>query len=277
LNEMQLQVISEFRHHDSVMLLAPTGSGKTLAYLFPLIEYLAENKQAKAMIIVPARELALQIEQVVIKMGTGSTVTSCYGGRKTETEVNNLKASPGIVIGTPGRLADHIRRGNIHPDDFKFLVIDEYDKALELGFLGEMSGILEALKQIKLSFLVSATEAVEPPDFPVFSKLHIENHLQTAIPDLKYYRFNSAEKDKLAALLELLHKTADKKTIIFSNHRESVDRIQEFLKKKSVKSAGYHGAMEQAKREFSIFSFRSGCTNILNTTDLASRGLDIID
>lgn len=277
LNEMQLQVISEFRHHDSVMLLAPTGSGKTLAYLFPLIEYLAENKQAKAMIIVPARELALQIEQVVIKMGTGITVTSCYGGRKTETEVNNLKSNPGIVIGTPGRIADHIRRGNINPEDFKFLVIDEYDKALELGFLGEMSGILEALKQIKLSFLVSATEAVEPPDFPVFSKLHIENHLQTAIPDLKYYRFNSAEKDKLAALLELLHKTAGRKTIIFSNHRESVDRIQEFLKKKSVKAANYHGAIEQAKREFSIFSFRSGCTNILNTTDLASRGLDIID
>jgi superfamily II DNA/RNA helicase len=274
-NEMQISAHAAFREHAAVLLLAPTGSGKTIAYLIPLLEFLLENKDAKALIIVPARELALQIESVASKLNTGIKVTACYGGRRIETEENNLKAGPRLIIGTPGRLTDHIRNGNLPVKDFRFLVIDEYDKALEMGFMKEMNNILGQLEDIRKTCLVSATEVNTIPESLLFENLQKLDFLFLLNPVLKYYRYDSPVKDKLASLLELLHKTGGMKTIVFSNHRESAERIQEYLQKNKVKAALYHGALDQSQREHALFLFKSGCRYILNTTDLASRGLDI--
>src|SRR6185369_13428901 len=166
LNEMQLASIQAIDKNNNVLLLSATGSGKTLAYLLPLIKLLKPaNTNTQAIIIVPSRELALQIESVFRNMGTQFKVTCCYGGHLRETEENNLAEPPALLIGTPGRLADHIRRGNITTDTIETLVLDEFDKSLELGFTDEMSFIITSLKAINKRILTSATEAVEIPDF----------------------------------------------------------------------------------------------------------------
>lgn len=277
LNKMQQESHEAFEKNTSVLLLSPTGTGKTIAYLLPVVKELLNNAASAALVIVPSRELALQIEKVAAKIATGILITACYGGRRIETEENNLRAGPVLIIGTPGRLSDHIKRGNIATGRIHFLVLDEYDKSLELGFLGEMNAIFESIPTVKKTMLVSATDAVSLPEHAFFQNLFTVNHLHAEKPLLKYFRVQSAQKDKLPALLNLLQKTGRGKTIIFSNHRESVERIQEYLENHSVFPAAYHGAMDQAKREHSLFQFRSGSSLWLNTTDLASRGLDIDD
>ena len=166
LNEMQLASVEANKKHADIILLSATGSGKTIGFLLPILELLDDvNKNTQALMVVPSRELAIQIEQVFKSMGTGFKVTSCYGGHKREIEENNLVQPPAIIIGTPGRLCDHIRRGNITVDAIEVLVLDEFDKTLELGFLEEISFIVGSLKNLKKRILTSATETVEIPAF----------------------------------------------------------------------------------------------------------------
>src|SRR5215210_8068552 len=166
LNEMQETSIRTMEETDNLIILSATGSGKTLAFLFPVLQLLEPgNKKTHAMIIAPSRELALQIEQVFRSMGTGFKITCCYGGHKREIEENNLIQPPAVIVGTPGRIADHIRRGNIKPDFIETLILDEFDKSLEFGFTEEMAFIVAALNNIKVKFLTSATEASEIPPF----------------------------------------------------------------------------------------------------------------
>ena len=166
LNDMQLASIEANEKHADVILLSATGSGKTLAFLLPVLQLLKkEIVGVQALIIVPSRELALQIDDVFRKMQTGFKVTLCYGGHKRETEENNLKQAPAVIIGTAGRLADHIRRNNFDLDNITTLVLDEFDKSLELGFTEEMSFIISSLPSIKKRILTSATEAVYIPDY----------------------------------------------------------------------------------------------------------------
>ena len=149
LNEMQLATLDAIKKEGDIILLSATGSGKTLAYLLPILEKLvASNKNTQALIVVPSRELAIQIENVFKTMGTGFKITAAYGGHKREIEENNLIQPPALIVGTPGRLCDHIRRGNITIDDIKTLVLDEFDKSLELGFLEEMEFIINSLKNV---------------------------------------------------------------------------------------------------------------------------------
>src|SRR5664279_171027 len=146
LNEIQIASIKANKENADVILLSATGSGKTIAFILPIIDLLDHNnKNTQALVVVPSRELATQIEQVFKMMGTGFKVTSCYGGHKRETEENNLVQPPSLIIGTPGRLCDHIRRGNITFDAIEILILDEFDKSLELGFQEEMSFIINAL------------------------------------------------------------------------------------------------------------------------------------
>ena len=146
LNEMQIAALETTSKQDNVMILSATGSGKTLAFLLPLLQNIdATNKNTQALILVPSRELALQIEQVFRSMGTGLKITCCYGGHKREIEENNLVQPPALVVGTPGRLADHIRRGNITVDSIETIVLDEFDKSLELGFQEEVAFVISSL------------------------------------------------------------------------------------------------------------------------------------
>jgi superfamily II DNA/RNA helicase len=278
LNEMQVASIDAIEKHNNILLLSATGSGKTLAYLLPLIRFLnSANNKTQAIIIVPSRELSLQIESVFKSMGTNLKVTCCYGGHLRETEENNLKQPPALLIGTPGRLADHIRRGNITTDSIETIVLDEFDKSLELGFLDEMSFIIGALKSIKKRILTSATEAVEIPGFIGMQEPVRLNFLSDKDKDtgLTVKTVLSDGKDKLETLFRLICMLGNRSTIIFCNHREAVERTSKFLKEKDIVNVFYHGALEQQERDAALCKFRNGTANVLVTTDLASRGLDI--
>jgi superfamily II DNA/RNA helicase len=278
LNEMQQASIKAIDAHDNVLLLSATGSGKTLAYLLPLVRLLNPAKtQSQALIIVPSRELALQIESVFKSMGTNLKVTCCYGGHKRETEENNLVQPPALLIGTPGRLADHIRRGNITTDAIETLVLDEFDKSLELGFREEVSFIIGSLKSIQKRILTSATEAVEVPEFIGMDDAVKLDFLDDTNEDtgLTIKTLQSDGKDKLETLYRLICMLGNRSTIIFCNHRESVERTSNWLKEKDIINVFYHGALEQQERDAALCKFRNGTANVLVTTDLASRGLDI--
>lgn len=166
LNQMQIETINNINDHPEIVLLSNTGSGKTLAFLIPLIQRLnIENlSKTQALILVPSRELALQIESVLKKIQPGCKISCCYGGHKREIEENNLLQAPTIIIATTGRCADHLRRGNIKYDSIDFLVIDEYDKILETDFQEEMKFILDLIGNIKYKILTLATHAISIPN-----------------------------------------------------------------------------------------------------------------
>jgi ATP-independent RNA helicase DbpA len=278
LNAMQLAAGDAMDKNNNVLLLSATGSGKTLAYLLPLVKLLdPANKNTQAIIIVPSRELALQIESVFKSMGSDNKVTCCYGGHLRETEENNLKQPPALLIGTPGRLADHIRRGNITVDAIETLVLDEFDKSLELGFHTEMSFIIGSLKSLNKKILTSATKGLEIPAFvgiDELATLDFQND-KDADTGLAVKFLQSDGKDKLESLFRLICMLGNRPTIIFCNHRESVERTSKWLKEKDIINEFYHGSLEQQERDAALCKFRNGTVNILVTTDLASRGLDI--
>jgi superfamily II DNA/RNA helicase len=210
-------------------------------------------------------------------MGTNLKVTCCYGGHLRETEENNLKQPPSLLIGTPGRLADHIRRGNITTDSIQTLVLDEFDKSLELGFTDEMSFIIGSLPAIKKRILTSATEAIEIPGFIGIQDPVKLDFLDTEDEEtgLTIKTVLSDGKDKLETLFRLICLLGNRSTIVFCNHRESVERTSHWLKEKDIINVFYHGALEQPERDAALCKFRNGTANVLVTTDLASRGLDI--
>ncbi|QEC68940.1 DEAD/DEAH box helicase [Panacibacter ginsenosidivorans] len=277
LNKMQLAALAATEKHDNVILLADTGSGKTLAFLLPILQLLeADNKKTQAMIIVPSRELALQVEQVFKKMSTGFKITCCYGGHLRETEENNLVQPPAVIVGTPGRIADHIRRENITTDSIEILVLDEFDKSLEAGFEEEMSFIIGSLPSLKKRILTSATEAVYIPDFIGLQEPTKLNYLSGEITNgLAIQTVKSDDKDKIDTLFNLICYLGNRSAVVFCNHRESVERTSNMLKEKGIVNVFYHGAMEQQERDSALCKFRNGTSNVLVTTDLASRGLDI--
>jgi len=277
LNAMQEASIAANKEQDNIILLSATGSGKTLAFLLPVLDLLdPASKTTQAIIIVPSRELALQIEQVFRTMATGYKVTCCYGGHLRETEENNLLEAPALIIGTPGRLADHIRRGNIQLAGIETLVLDEFDKSLEFGFEEEMSFVVGSLPSIKKRILVSATESAEMPKFIKMKESVTLNFLTgEATEALAIQVIKCPDADKLETLFKLICYLGNRSTIVFLNFRDAVQRTSEYLKDKGIVNVFYHGALEQPERDSAINKFRNGTSNVLVTTDLASRGLDI--
>ncbi|HEY4111540.1 DEAD/DEAH box helicase [Puia sp.] len=277
LNELQLAALEAGRQNNDLILLAATGSGKTLGFLLPVLA-LMDDQQAgtQALIIVPSRELAIQIEQVFKTMGTGFKVTCCYGGHLRETEENNLIEAPALIVGTPGRLADHLRRGNIRPGGIKTLVLDEFDKSLELGFDEEMSAIIGALPALTKRILTSATDAAEIPPFVGLNVVHTLNFL-TGEPTerLALQQVFSPDNDKIDTLFRLICWFGSRSAVVFCNHRESVERTSALLKEKGIVNVFYHGALEQPERDSALAKFRNGSADVLVTTDLAARGLDV--
>ncbi len=282
LNEMQLAMLDAVVANDQIVLVSPTGSGKTLAFLLPLLHLLEPTgKDVQALLLVPSRELALQIDDVWRKLATGYKATCCYGGHKREIEENNLVQKPALIIGTAGRVADHIRRNNFSPQTIQTLVVDEFDKSIELGFHEEMAFIIGSLSSAKKRILTSATEAAYIPEFMGITnpaKLLFLNTTEKPPEDeLVTMVVQSPEKDKIETLFRLLCSIGNKSCIVFCNHREPVERVSLLLKEKGIVNVFYHGGMEQQEREAAMCKFKNGTANILVTTDLASRGLDIPD
>ena len=277
LNEIQSAMINADLKASNIVLLAPTGSGKTVAFLLPLLHQLnATATGVQALILVPSRELALQIEQVFRSMGTGFKVNCCYGGHPMKTERNNFSEPPAVLIGTPGRIAAHLRRGSFEPESIHLLVLDEFDKSLELGFSDEMSYIIGLLPKIKKRILTSATQAIEIPEFSGVKNPVTLNYLtEENRPNIVLKAVRATENDKLEILIKLICHLGHEPTLVFCNHREAVDRISEILTEEGVIHDTFHGGLEQDERERALLKFRNGSHQILITTDLAARGLDI--
>lgn len=278
INPMQEDTFDAIKNKQDVVLLSPTGSGKTLAFLLPLLEGLdSNNTKVQVLILAPARELALQIEQVFKQMRTGFKVNCCYGGHSIKTEINNLQHPPAVLIGTPGRIADHIRRGSFNASSVRFLVLDEFDKALELGFQKEMKEIIHELKNVKQRVLTSATAM---DDIPAFAQLNNAEELNFINDDdspqkLELKAVRAEGKDKLDVFVRLICHLGNTPMLAFVNHRDAADRISNHLKQQGVEHDVFHGGMKQEERERALLKFRNGSHHLLITTDLASRGLDI--
>ncbi|HLZ15777.1 MAG TPA: DEAD/DEAH box helicase [Cyclobacteriaceae bacterium] len=276
-NELQSASLEAAKHDKDLILLAATGSGKTIGFLLPVLARMDTGKAGtQALIIVPSRELAIQIEQVFKTMGTGFKVTCCYGGHLRETEENNLIEAPALIIGTPGRLADHLRRGNIRTGGIQTLVLDEFDKSLELGFSEEMSSIIGALPALTKRILTSATAAPEIPGFVGLNEVETLNFLSSEPTErLTLLQVNSPEVDKIDTLFRLICWIRNRSAVVFCNHRESVERVSALLREKGIVNVFYHGALEQPERDSALAKFRNGSADVLVTTDLAARGLDV--
>lgn len=275
---MQEATISAAKNND-VVLLSPTGSGKTLAFLLPLLAALDNELEGiQALILVPSRELALQIELVWRQMATGFKINCCYGGHATRIEKNNLAHPPALLVGTPGRVAYHLRKANIDGRTIRTLVLDEFDKSLELGFHDEMQFIIGELSLLKRRLLTSATNLSEIPAFVALSDTaHRIDFLQAAmhIPKLTLKAVNTKPEDKYETLFSLICLIGNQSTLVFCNHREAVNRISDMLHGAAIDHGVFHGGMEQLEREKELLKFRNGTYHLLITTDLAARGLDI--
>lgn len=277
LNAMQLATLDAAAKHNDLILLSPTGSGKTLGFLLPVLQGLDTSKKGvQTLILVPSRELAIQIEQVFKQMSTGYKINCCYGGHSTRIEKNNLEHPPAVLVGTPGRIAYHIRNTNFDVASVTTLVLDEFDKSLEFGFKEDMSFIIYELKNLQKRILTSATKMEEIPAFTGVKKPAEINFLSNTPTQAVGLKLKSVMgRDKLDVLFSLICKHGAKATLVFCNHRDAVERISDLLKSKGLAHDIFHGGMEQDDRERALIKFRNGSHRILITTDLASRGLDI--
>ncbi|MDE6266394.1 MAG: DEAD/DEAH box helicase [Muribaculaceae bacterium] len=282
LNPMQLAVLST--EAQKLFLIAPTGSGKTLAFTIALLRQMQTPcGKLQGVVIAPARELVIQIADVIRSVSPGYKILPLYGGHPMSDEVSSIEGSmPDIAVATPGRLLDHITRGTLSLNDIRAMVMDEYDKSLELGFHGEMKKIVRAMpRKVSSVTLTSATLLTEMPDFiDMEGAVTIDYTTRTEAPRsrMRIVDVPSPERDKLTTLAELLATfSPDAPYIVFVNHRESAERVFNNLKKRGYPVGLYHGGLEQRDRELAIDLFNNGSTPWLVSTDLASRGLDIAD
>ena len=278
LNEMQEMANDAILNDANILLLSPTGSGKTVAFLLPIFQMLQEEiNTVQCLILVPSRELGLQIEQVWKKMGTSYKVNVCYGGHSIDTEINNLSNPPAVLIGTPGRIADHIDRETFKTNGIQTLVLDEFDKSLQLGFHEQMSFIISRLDKLNKRILVSATSDIEIPKYTRVINPTVLDFIPTNVTssNLEMRMVLSKEKDKINSLFNLICSLKSEAAIIFCNHRDAAERISDTLNEKGIYATYYHGGMDQDERERALIQFRNGSVSYLITTDLAARGLDI--
>ncbi|WP_314786060.1 DEAD/DEAH box helicase [Segatella buccae] len=283
LNDMQNDTVHAILHSNKdVVVLSPTGSGKTLAYLLPVVELLDTTLDAvQAVVVLPGRELALQSATVLAGMGSGLRAMACYGGRPAMDEHRTMRqVRPQVVFGTPGRLNDHLDKGNIEASQVRFVVIDEFDKCLEMGFHDEMAALMGKLPADARRVLLSATDADSIPHFVNLGRSTRVDYLSDdeQIPDrISIFSVHSPEKDKLATLSSLLLEQGDHSSIVFLNHRDAVERTGDYLRRLGFATSIFHGGLDQKMREHALYKFSNGSANILVSTDLASRGLDIPD
>ena len=273
LTPMQEAARDAYQSNKDLVLLSPTGSGKTLAFLLPLVQSLKADVQGvQAVVLVPSRELALQIETVFKSMNVPFKAMSCYGGRPAMEEHRTMRGiNPAVIIGTPGRMNDHLRKRNFEVHSVTTLVIDEFDKCLEFGFHDEMAEVIGQLPALQKRVLLSATDAEEIPQFagvggvvsgsdaPSSQVIRLNFLSEEAVSNrLDLQKVISPEKDKLETLYRLLCTLGDRSTLVFVNYRESVERVAAYLKSKKFPCDAFHGGMEQEDRERALYKFRNG-------------------
>lgn len=281
LNQMQQDTYHAIADNNGdVVVVSPTGTGKTLAYMLPLAGLIDKaNDALQVVVIVPNRELAKQSEEVLSGMGVGIRSLCCYGGRPAMEEHRLMKqVNPQVVFGTPGRLNDHFDKGNLSPYAVRYAAIDEFDKCLEMGFRNEMARLLGKLSGVRRRVLLSATDADQIPDFVNIGRtVRVDYSAENVSSRLSVKSLRSSDKDKLQALGDLLCVLGEQSSMVFLNYRDGVERVASYLRSRGFQISAFHGGMEQAEREAALYRFANGSANILVSTDLASRGLDIPD
>lgn len=280
LSPMQSDFIAVAPTTRQLMLLAPTGAGKTLAYLLGIVqrETAKDKEEEMAVIVSPSRELAQQGHDLLRRMKTGIPSACFVGGHATSRDRETLQRErPRIIFATPGRLLDLLQSGDINVHNVSLLVLDEYDKCLDEGFTACLTDIASFLPATADRWLISATQ--EPANVELFidksRAVRLDYTSNEDADRLQTVVVQSPEKDKLQTLAQLLCHIGAEQSIVFVSHRESVERIYQYLKNEGFSVERYHGGLEQTVRERNLLRFRCGGSLTLIATDLAARGIDI--
>lgn len=286
-NGMQTATIDAVQNGSGdVIVLSSTGTGKTLAYLLLVAAQTdTTSTTLQTLVVVPGRELALQSDTVLKSIGSGIRSMAVYGGHPTMDEHRLLRQQrPQIIFGTPGRINDHIAKGNIDVLRLAFLVIDEFDKCLDMGFQQEIETLLHSIPVKTRRILLSATQ---PEKMEATMNDYSSGHKITTLdfrPDddvatdrIKVLAVHSEEKDKLPALAQLLGQIGQESSVVFLNYRDAVERVTNYLLEQGFSAIAYHGALEQKEREEHLYLFANHSVNTLVSTNLGSRGIDIPD
>lgn len=279
LNPMQEEALEIINNNTAIIVLSPTGTGKTIAFLLPLLEQLnPEITAVQALIIVPSRELAIQTEHVIRNMGSGYKANAIYGGRAISKDKIELKHTPAILIGTPGRLVEHLEQGRFTTKKIKTLVIDEFDISIKVGSGGEMENIMKHLPNVSKRILTSATKGTTIPGYLKMDKAKTINYLAEKIPSkLIVKTVISKSENKHNTLVHLLNHIGNDTCIVFCNKKERILDISKFLDKKNISHTCFYSDMDQRERERALIKLINGSVSILIASDMASRGLDIPD
>lgn len=263
--------------------LANTGTGKTAVFLLPLIEKAYKNRSEKVLIIAPTRELAIQIDTEFRLFATNMNLYSavCVGGTPMGRQIQNLRRNPSFIIGTPGRLKDMSERGLVKFNTFQNIVLDEVDRMLDMGFVNEITNILNSLPSKRQSLFFSATLPLKIKTLvkqflndPVVVEVKTGDTAANVMQDVVRFRDKSEKYDKLRNLLD---QPEVKKVLIFTETKWEVEKLAVNLAKSGYKAESIHGNKRQNQRERSLSSFRNDHCDILVATDVAARGLDIGD
>lgn len=263
--------------------IANTGTGKTAAFAVPLLHKLMENKGSKALIVAPTRELAQQIEQQckIIARGSGLFGALLIGGSSMGLQLRDLKHKPGIVIGTPGRIIDHMNRGTLNLSSFNYVVLDEVDRMLDMGFIDDVRSILNSLASQRQSLYFSATLDNRVRGLintfsndPVMISVKTGNTSDNVHQDIVRYLHNH---DKINKLQEILGKQEVGKIIVFDETQRSVERLSGELSSRGFNADAIHGGKTQGQRERALRRFKKSEIDILVATDVAARGIDVKD
>ena len=280
---MQNAVIAEWHSgKKNIVLYSPTGSGKTLAFAVPILLDTDDTCiTTQILIIEPTRELALQTTEVFKKLAPSINTTACYGGHNSQDEARSLSQSPAIIVATPGRLLDHIKRGNVNIEKATILVLDEFDKSLELGFVDDMRSIIRNLPSTIRTIMTSATKIKKVPDFIDLSCFETIDFLIKSALSLQgritTWQVISEDDNRFCCLIKLLLSLPDEKTIVFVNQRDTAQFVYRQLVRWGIQAGLYIGTLEQTVREKVMTMFRNGSLLVLVSTDLGGRGIDIID
>ena len=264
---------------------APTGTGKTFAFGIPIIEHIdPESTAVQAVILAPTRELAMQITaemREIAQFKTGVRMVCLYGGQPIGKQIDALKKKPQIVIATPGRLSDHLKRRTVRLDKVETVVLDEADRMLDMGFIHDVTRLLDQMKSRKNLGLFSATISREVMDIAWVYQRDAEEITVRADeenkPDIKQYRLDVSMEEKMDAVEKIISWGNYDRVMIFCNTKGSTERVSYLLQLRGLDAMCIHGDIPQQKREKVMAKFRRGELRIFVATDVAARGIDVDD
>jgi ATP-dependent RNA helicase DeaD len=279
---IQIQAIPLLLQGQDVLGSAATGTGKTAAFALPMIERLeAERREVQGLVLAPTRELAVQVSEAVHKYGRyrGISVLPVYGGQPIDRQLSGLRRGVQVVVGTPGRLLDHIRRGTLKLGSVRYVVLDEADEMLDMGFIEDIEAILDETPKERQTALFSATF---PPRIAQLAERHLRSPTRVMVrqeqmetPLVRQVAYTVARPHKLEALGRVLDVEAVTSAIIFCRTRTEVDELTEALAARGYRPEALHGGLTQAQRDRVMGRFREGTADLLIATDVAARGLDV--